>query len=138
MTYIEVYSPPLHAVAVSCLLYIQAVKHCYYLYLAQEKSLRCRQRFIVWVYWEVAVYPYNRITASLNISLIDPQVFVVRASPFISCIFQSPALAPSLSCKVHRAKCSKAEIIDKDRRACCGSVCIPRCILPFITHQISI
>lgn len=70
MTYIEVYSPPLHAVAVSCLLYIQAVKHCYY--LAQEKSLRCRQRFIVWVYWEVAVYPDNRLTASLHISLIDP------------------------------------------------------------------
>ena len=61
MTYIEVYSPPLHAVAVSCLLYIQAVKHCYY--FGSRKEL---------AYWEVAVYPNNRLTASLHISLIDP------------------------------------------------------------------
>ena len=67
MTYIEVYSPPLHAVAVSCLLYIQAVKRCYY--LAQERSLRCRPRFFVWVYWEVAVYPNNNIHIYIYIVL---------------------------------------------------------------------
>ena len=64
MTYIEVYCPPLHAVAASCLLYIQAVERCYY--LVQENSLRCRQRFIVWVYWEVAVYPDNNFTSILQ------------------------------------------------------------------------
>ena len=39
MMYIEVYSPPLHAVAVSCLLYIQAVKHCYYFGSRKELAL---------------------------------------------------------------------------------------------------
>ena len=37
MMYFNVYSPPLHAVAVSCLVYIQAVKRRYY--LAQVKQV---------------------------------------------------------------------------------------------------
>jgi hypothetical protein len=41
MVYIEVYVPPLHAVAVSCLLSIQAVTRCYY--FVSSKTGVCRR-----------------------------------------------------------------------------------------------
>ena len=62
MMYFNVYSPPLHAVAVSCLVYIQAVKRRYY--LAQVKQVFAA------VHWVgVLVSCANPTTQSYIISL---------------------------------------------------------------------